>query len=118
MKWYAFVAKTPKKYIGHNPLAQLAMFLMFVIPLFVAIFTGFALYAEGQGTDSWWYAAFSWVSPSWGQLLGAHGAPRQHVDHHHLRNDLSTCRARRHHEPPEPGVHDDFGWRFFKDDRE
>ncbi|MDH5173126.1 MAG: Ni/Fe-hydrogenase, b-type cytochrome subunit, partial [Gammaproteobacteria bacterium] len=26
VRWYCFLEKTPKKYIGHNPLAQLAMF--------------------------------------------------------------------------------------------
>lgn len=61
IRWYAFVAKAPKKYIGHNPLAQLAMFFLFVLPVLFQICTGFALYAEGAGTDSGWYAAFGWV---------------------------------------------------------
>ncbi len=26
IRWYLFLAKEPKKYVGHNPLAQLAMF--------------------------------------------------------------------------------------------
>ena len=61
IKWYAFAAKRPKKYIGHNPLAQVAMFLILILPVIFQICTGFALYAEGHGTDSWWYAAFGWV---------------------------------------------------------
>jgi len=61
IKWYGFIAKQPKKYIGHNPLAQLAMFTMLVLPTIFMICTGFALYAEGQGTDSLWYTAFGWV---------------------------------------------------------
>lgn len=61
IRWYAFLAKQPKKYIGHNPLAQLAMFFMLVIPTVFQILSGFALYAEGQGTDTWWYSAFGWV---------------------------------------------------------
>ncbi len=60
-RWYAFLEPDPKKYIGHNPLAQIAMFTLFVIPMVVMIFTGFALYAEGQGTESWWFAVFGWV---------------------------------------------------------
>jgi len=61
IRWYGFFAKRPKKYIGHNPLAQLAMFFLLVIPTILQILTGFALYAEGQGTDSWWHGAFGWV---------------------------------------------------------
>lgn len=61
IKWYAFLERDPKKYIGHNPLAQLAMFFLFLIPLIIMLLTGFALYAEGQGTDTWWFAAFGWV---------------------------------------------------------
>ena len=61
MRWYSFLEPQPKKYVGHNPLAQIAMFLMLVVPLTVMIFTGLALYAEGQGTDTWWFAAFGWV---------------------------------------------------------
>src|SRR5690606_1916625 len=48
----------PKEYIGHNPRAHLAMFLMFVLPMFVLLLTGFALYAEQEGIQSTWYGAF------------------------------------------------------------
>lgn len=60
-RWYSFLVRDPKKYIGHNPLAQFAMFTMLIIPLILQLLTGFALYAEGQGTDTWWYTAFGWV---------------------------------------------------------
>jgi Ni/Fe-hydrogenase 1 B-type cytochrome subunit len=60
-KWYLFMAKQPKKYVGHNPLARLLMFLMFTIPLTFMIVTGFALYSEGEGIDSWQHKAFGWV---------------------------------------------------------
>ncbi|HIB28037.1 MAG TPA: Ni/Fe-hydrogenase, b-type cytochrome subunit [Candidatus Thioglobus sp.] len=73
MKWYAFLVKTPKKYVGHNPLASLAMFTMFVTGSIFMIFTGFALYAEGQGMDSWWYDAFAgWLIPLFGQSQDVH----------------------------------------------
>ena len=61
MKWYALLAPAPKKYVGHNPLAQTIMFLFFTVPVIFMIVTGFALYAEGAGIDSWQYALFGWV---------------------------------------------------------
>ena len=64
-KWYLFLAKAPKKYVGHNPLAQLIMFSMFTLPLIFMIVTGFALYSEGEGIDSWQHKAFGWVFAIW-----------------------------------------------------
>jgi Ni/Fe-hydrogenase 1 B-type cytochrome subunit len=58
--WYLFL-REPKEYIGHNPLAQLAMFTMFLLPLLVLLLTGFALYAEQMGIDTLWYSLFGWV---------------------------------------------------------
>lgn len=63
--WYLFIGK-PKEYIGHNPLAQFAMFAMFLLPLIVLLLTGFALFAEQTGINSGWYAVFGWVF----QVLG------------------------------------------------
>ncbi len=34
VKWYTFLARQPKKYVGHNPLAQFTMFFMVTLPLF------------------------------------------------------------------------------------
>lgn len=65
VRWYAFLTRKPMKYIGHNPLAQSAMFLMFTLPLVFMIVTGFALYSEGAGRDSWQYALFGWVFSIW-----------------------------------------------------
>lgn len=53
IKWYAFLEKRPKKYIGHNPLAQIAMFFFMTVGMTFMILTGFSLYAEGLGADSW-----------------------------------------------------------------
>jgi Ni/Fe-hydrogenase 1 B-type cytochrome subunit len=61
LKWYMFIVKEPKKYVGHNPLAQLMMFLFFTVGAFYMICTGFALYGEGLGIDSWAYKMFGWV---------------------------------------------------------
>ena len=61
VRWYSFLERKPKKYVGHNPLAQFSMFLAFTLPLFFMVITGFALYSEGAGRDSWFYTMFGWV---------------------------------------------------------
>jgi len=73
IKWYSFLVKEPHKYHGHNPLAQLAMHVMFVWGTVFMIVTGFALYGEGTGMDSWAYSWFSsWVIPLFGQSQDVH----------------------------------------------
>ncbi|MDL2408271.1 Ni/Fe-hydrogenase, b-type cytochrome subunit [Rhizobium calliandrae] len=62
---YTFLAGKALKYPSHNPLSQFVMFLMFTLPLAFMIITGFALYSEGAGRDSWEYALFGWVSSIW-----------------------------------------------------
>nr|MDJ0823797.1 Ni/Fe-hydrogenase, b-type cytochrome subunit [Paracoccaceae bacterium] len=42
----------PKKYVGHNPLAQIAMFFFMTVGMSFMIVTGFALYSEGVGRGS------------------------------------------------------------------
>ena len=59
--YYLFLRKTAPEYAGHNPLAQLAMFAMFVLGSIVVILTGFALYAQAWGWDTGWMAWFGWV---------------------------------------------------------
>lgn len=60
LRWYLFLVKDPKKYIGHNPLAHVAMFA-FMIFLVCMMVTGMALYSEGAGQGSWQYGMFGWV---------------------------------------------------------
>jgi Ni/Fe-hydrogenase 1 B-type cytochrome subunit len=73
VKWYAFLAREPHKYTGHNPLAILAMHVMFVWGLLFMISSGLALYGEGAGMDSWQYSIFtSWMLPLLGQSQGLH----------------------------------------------
>ncbi|MAK90797.1 MAG: Ni/Fe-hydrogenase, b-type cytochrome subunit [Oleibacter sp.] len=72
MRWYMFLEKTPKKYIGHNPMGQSAMFVFFVLGLTFMIFTGFALYGEGLGYDSWASQMFGWVIPLMGASQDVH----------------------------------------------
>lgn len=72
LRWYMFLEKKPKKYIGHNPLAQLAMFCFVTVGLTFMIVTGFALYAEGQQAGGWADLAFGWVIPLFGSSMDVH----------------------------------------------
>ncbi|WOH85460.1 Ni/Fe-hydrogenase, b-type cytochrome subunit [Bradyrhizobium sp. BEA-2-5] len=72
VRWYAFLAAKPKKHVGHNPLAQLAMFFMFTLTTSFMIVTGFALYAQGSGIDSWQYKLFGWVFAIWPNSQDVH----------------------------------------------
>jgi Ni/Fe-hydrogenase 1 B-type cytochrome subunit len=73
LRWYLFLEKRPKKYVGHNPLAQLAMFLLFLTTVAFMIITGFALYGEGTQEGSWAHTLFtSWVIPLFGQSQNVH----------------------------------------------
>jgi len=72
MLWYAFIAKQPKKYVGHNPLAQTAMFFLFTLMTIFMIATGFALYSEGTGIDSWQHKLFGWVFSLWPNSQDVH----------------------------------------------
>lgn len=61
IRWYLFLAKEPKKYVGHNPLAQLAMFFFITLGVSFMIVTGMALYAEGAQEGSLADVLFGWV---------------------------------------------------------
>lgn len=73
LRWYFFMERQPKKYIGHNPLAQLAMFCFITLGLTFMIVTGFALYGEGQQEGGWAHDLFTvWVIPMFGQSQDVH----------------------------------------------
>ncbi len=72
IRWYMFLEKTPRKHLGHNPLAQLAMFGIFLLGSLFMIFTGFALYSEGLGIGSWADVMFGWIIPLFGQSQDVH----------------------------------------------
>lgn len=75
-RWYLFLEKRPKKYVGHNPLAQLFMFFFATLGTFFMIVTGFALYSEGAGLGSISDRLFGWVIPLF------HGSQNVHSFHH------------------------------------
>ena len=60
--YYLFLRKESELWVGHNPLAQLAMFAMYTLGAIVIILTGFSLYAEQYGWGSAWMGAFGWVN--------------------------------------------------------
>lgn len=76
IRWYLFIDKQPFKYVGHNPLGHLFMFLFVTVAAVLMICTGFALYGEGAGLGSWQDRLFGWVIP----VLG--GSQATHSWHH------------------------------------
>jgi Ni/Fe-hydrogenase 1 B-type cytochrome subunit len=60
-RWYLFLVKEPKKYTGHNPMAQISMFFVVTLGTMGMIISGFALYSEATGPDSWQAKLFGWV---------------------------------------------------------
>jgi Ni/Fe-hydrogenase 1 B-type cytochrome subunit len=72
MKWYAFLIPRPNRYVGHNPLARLAMFFGFFLLSLFMIATGFALYGEGLQAGSWASRLFGWIIPLFGQSQDVH----------------------------------------------
>jgi Ni/Fe-hydrogenase 1 B-type cytochrome subunit len=73
LRWYLFIVKLPRKYIGHNPLAHLMMFFSITLGAIFMIATGFALYGEGAQEGHWSHMIFtSWVIPLFGQSQDVH----------------------------------------------
>ena len=73
MRYYLFLTREARPWAGHNPLAAAGMFFMYVIGTVFMILTGFALYGEGLGHESWIFKAFSsWVLPLLGSSQNAH----------------------------------------------
>ncbi len=121
IKWYAFAAREPRKYVGHNPLAVLVMHVLFLWMLVFMLITGFALYGEGAGMDSWQFLLFSsWVIPLFGQSQDVH-------TWHHLVMWVLVCFVIIH---IYVAIREDImsrqsmvstmisGWRMFKDGRD
>ncbi|MCK1417681.1 Ni/Fe-hydrogenase, b-type cytochrome subunit [Bradyrhizobium sp. CW4] len=72
VRWYAFLEREPKMYVGHNPLARTAMFTGFTLFVAFMIVTGFALYSEGAGIDRWQHKLFGWVFAIWPNSQDVH----------------------------------------------
>ena len=76
VRWYLFLRSEPHPAVGHNPIAQVVMFLLFTLPATFMIVTGLALYAEGQGQGTTLDRFFGWVGPALG------GSQTMHTLHH------------------------------------
>ena len=72
IRFYSFLEKGMRKSPGHNPLAQTAAFFLNTIGTVFMILTGFALYSEGMGRDSWMDTLFGWVIPLVGDSEATH----------------------------------------------
>jgi Ni/Fe-hydrogenase 1 B-type cytochrome subunit len=71
--FYLYITKEPGSYEGHNPLAAVAMFFMYVLGTVWMILSGFALYGEGTGMQTWQYQWFtSWLQPLVGDSQALH----------------------------------------------
>jgi Ni/Fe-hydrogenase 1 B-type cytochrome subunit len=55
---YLKAEHSPRRYIGHNPLAIISMHVMFMWVVIFMIITGFALYGEGEGAG-WIHTVFT-----------------------------------------------------------
>ncbi len=61
VSYYLFLKKESDLWVGHNPVAQAAMFFMFTLGTLFLIVTGMALYAEQWGWGTYWMQWFGWV---------------------------------------------------------
>lgn len=73
LRWFLFLTKQPRKFIGHNPVAHLAMFFGNTVCGLIIIATGFALYGEGALEGHWSHTLFTgWVVSLLGQSQDVH----------------------------------------------
>lgn len=72
VKWNLMMKVTPVRYVGLNPLGGIAMLFLFILPAFITIVTGFAMFAEVTGHDSWQYLLFGWVTAWFGNTMDLH----------------------------------------------
>ena len=61
MAYYLFLKKESALWVGHNPLAQIAMFAMYTLGTIFIIITGLALYAEQWGWGTVPMNLMGWV---------------------------------------------------------
>jgi len=74
VRYYLFLKSESDLWIGHNPVAQIAMFVMYTLGSLFIIITGFALYAQQWGWGTLPMQLFGWVfvvlgDPQWVRTL-------------------------------------------------
>ncbi|CAH2602745.1 hydrogenase 1 cytochrome b subunit [Rhodovastum atsumiense] len=67
-----FGSPRPPRYLGLNPAAGSAIFVLFVVPAVIVILTGFGMLAEVKGHGSWTHLAFGWMTTLFGNTLDLH----------------------------------------------
>jgi Ni/Fe-hydrogenase 1 B-type cytochrome subunit len=72
VKWNLLMTGKAPRYVGLNPMANVIMLVLFVIPSLLTILTGFAMLAEVTGHDSWQYFWFGWMVSIFGNTLDLH----------------------------------------------
>ena len=72
IQWNLMLPVKPARYVGLNPLGGIAMIVGYMIPGFVIIVSGFAMYAEVTGHESWQYLLFGWVTTIFGNTMDLH----------------------------------------------
>jgi Ni/Fe-hydrogenase 1 B-type cytochrome subunit len=77
MAYYLFLKNESELWVGHNPLAQIAMFAMYTLGTLFIIVTGFALYAQQWGWGTTPMNLMGWVFVLFGD-------PQQVRTLHHL----------------------------------
>ncbi len=95
--YYLFLKKESDLWVGHNPVAQAAMFFMFTLGTLFMIVTGLALYAEQWGWGTAWMTLVRvGVRRVRRSADGAHAAPPRDVVPAAVRVDphRTWCSAR------------------------
>lgn len=72
IRWQTFLERKSLRYLGHNPVAHVAMTVMYLTPGAFMIITGFAMYSEATGRESWEHYAFGWLVELWNNTQDLH----------------------------------------------
>lgn len=72
LRWLAGLDDRAPRYAGLNPLCNIIITVLFVLPSVVALLTGYAMLAEVAGHESWQYAMFGWLVAAAGNTLDLH----------------------------------------------
>ena len=76
IKWFFLFAREPRPHVGADPITRTVNIVLFFIPTLVIIVTGFGMYAEAAGRDSWQYKALGWMSDLSSNTLDWHNLHR------------------------------------------
>ena len=72
LRWLMFLDRREPPCDGYNAVARVALFVLFLLPSLFMIVTGFAMYSEATGRDSWEHHAFGWIVEFWRNTQDIH----------------------------------------------